>query len=129
MRRLAAPLATLLAFSLVAAPAVAAERHAYSPAAMQSAQAEGKPVIVHVTASWCSTCAAQAPIVMQLMKDPKFKNLVVLNVDFDKQKAALRKLGVQAQSTFVAFKGKQEVGRSTGDTSKSSIENLFDKTS
>ena len=41
----------------------------------------------------------------------------------------LRKLDVRAQSTFVAYKGKQEVGRSTGDTDKAAIEALFDKTS
>jgi thioredoxin 1 len=36
-------------------------------------------------------------------------------------------LNVREQSTFVAFKGKQEVGRSSGDTNKTSIEELFDK--
>ena len=86
-------------------------------------------MIVHVTATWCSTCAAQAPIVKSLLRDPKFKDLVLLNVDFDKQKAALRQLHVQAQSTFVAYKGKTEVGRAMGETDKAAIKGLFDKTS
>ena len=115
---------------LVMAPlAQAAEQMPYSPAAMKAAQDAGKPVIVDVTASWCSTCAAQKPLVQAILKNPKFKDLVLLHVDFDTQKKALHTYNVRAQSTFVAFKGKAEVGRSTGDTDKGSIERLFDKTS
>ena len=126
MIRILSPFAALC---LLATPAFAAEQATYSPAAMTAAQAAGKPVIVDVTATWCSTCKAQAPIVKSLLGEPKYKNLVLLHVDFDTQKAVLRKYGVREQSTFVAFKGKDEVGRSTGDTDKASIEKLFDKTS
>ena len=111
----------------LAAPAVAAEQAAYSPAALAKAQMAGKPVVLHVEASWCSTCAAQKPIVRSILKDPRFKDLVVLDVDFDKQKAVLRKLNVREQSTFVVYKGQKELGRSTGDTDKASIEALFGK--
>lgn len=121
---------TLIAVAGIAlvSPAVAAVQETYTPAAMAAAQAAGKPVVVDVSATWCSTCAAQRPIVQSLLKDPKFKDLVLMHVDFDKQKAALRRFGVRMQSTFVAFKGKAEVGRSTGDTDRTSIEKLFDKT-
>ena len=127
MRRFLALL--LLPALMIGGAASAAERAVYSPAVMQAAQAAGKPVIVHVVASWCSTCAAQVPVVMTLLKEPKYKDLLLLIVDFDKQKSVLRSYDVRAQSTFLAFKGKQEVGRSTGDTDKASIEALFDKTS
>lgn len=120
-------LAAALALILSAAPAFAAEQATYSPAALASAQAAGKPVVVDVSATWCTTCAAQKPIVQSLLQQPQFKDLVLLRVDFDTQKAALRKLGVRAQSTFVVYKGKQEVGRSTGDTDKASISALFGK--
>ena len=116
-----------LTLALGVGSAGAAEQAVYTPAAMRAAQAAGKPVIVDVTATWCSTCAAQKPIVQSLLSDPKYKDLVLLHVDFDTQKAALRTFNVRAQSTFVAFKGKSEVGRSTGDTDKASIETLFDK--
>ena len=120
----------LAAFALLAAtPALAAEQATYTPAALSAAQSAGKPVVVDVSATWCSTCAAQKPIVQSLLKEPKFKDLVLLHVDFDKQKAALRKLNVREQSTFVVFKGKDEVGRSTGDTDKASIQALFEKAS
>ena len=128
MHRVLLPIAAI-ACLLAPLLAQAAEQMPYSPAAMKAAQEAGKPVIVDVTATWCSTCAAQKPLVQAILKDPKFKNLVLLHVDFDKQKQALRAFNVRSQSTFVAFKGKNEVGRSTGDTDKASIETLFAKTS
>ena len=117
------------AAALSAAPLAQAAEQPYSAAAVQAAQAAGKPVIIHVTAPWCSTCAAQKPIVRALVQEPKFKDLTVFDVDFDGQKSTVRKYGVRVQSTFVAFKGAKEVGRSSDDTSKASIEKLFDKTS
>ncbi len=101
----------------------------YDAAAVAAAQAQGKPVILHVTAPWCSTCAAQKPIVDALIEAPRYKQVTVYDVDFDSQKAVLRKYGVTVQSTFVAFKGDREVARSSGDTNKASVEKLFDKTS
>lgn len=128
MHRALFPIAAIAC--LVMAPvAQAAEQMAYSPAAMKAAQDAGRPVVVDVAATWCSTCAAQKPLVQAILKDPRFKDLVLLHVDFDKQKQALRIFNVRAQSTFVAFRGKAEVGRSTGDTDRASIERLFDKTS
>ena len=130
MTRQLLSLATACALGLLAAvPAGAVEQATYTPAALAAAQSAGKPVVVEVTATWCSTCAAQKPIVQSLLKQPKFKDLVLLHVDFDKQNAALRKLGVREQSTFVVYKGMDEVGRSTGDTDKASIAALFDKAS
>ncbi len=126
--RLGSLLAALVS-ALFAVPAWAAEQATYTPAAMQAAQAAGKPVVVDVTATWCSTCKAQAPLVQSLLQKPKFKDLLLLHVDFDKQKAVLRTYNVREQSTFVVFRGKSEVGRSTGDTDKASIEKLFEKAS
>ena len=111
MTRRLLPLATACALGLLAAvPATAAEQANFSPAAFAAAQTAGKPVVVDVSASWCSVCATQKPIVQSLLKQPKFKDLVLLHVDFDTQKAALRRLGVREQSTFVVYKGKAEVG-------------------
>ena len=101
----------------------------YNAAAVEAAQAQGKPVIIHVTAPWCSTCAAQKPIVDELIDAPQYKQVTVYDVDFDSQKAVLKKYRVTVQSTFVAFKGNKEVARSSGDTNKASVEKLFGKTS
>jgi thioredoxin 1 len=95
--------------------------------AFEAAQAAGKPILIEVSAPWCPTCKAQAPILSKLKSDPRFKNLASFNIDFDSQKDLLRKFNVQRQSTLIVFKGKQEAGRSTGDTNAASIEQLLSK--
>lgn len=124
------PLAFAAAAALLisAAAAAAAEVKPFSPAAFDAAKAAGRPVLVDVSAPWCPTCKAQAPILSGLEADPKFKDLVVLDVDFDSQKDVLRAFGVRMQSTLIAFKGGREVARSTGDTGAASIARLLDKT-
>jgi thioredoxin 1 len=117
-----------LALSVAATAAIgqsAAPGSTFTSAAFEAAQAAGKPVLVEVTAPWCPTCKAQAPIIKSLSERPEFKNLVILKVDFDSQKVALKSLNVSMQSTLIAFKGKTETGRSTGDTTAAGIEKLF----
>ena len=84
--------------------------------------------MIDVTAPWCPTCKAQHPILSDLEAQPRFKDLVVLNVDFDSQKDVLRRFGVRMQSTLIAFRGDRETARSTGDTRAASIAALLDKT-
>lgn len=106
-------------------PALALDKSAFSQAAFDAAMKAGKPVLIDVSAPWCPTCKAQAPILSELAKQPRFKNLVVFNVDFDSQKDALRGFKAQRQSTLIVFKGGAEMGRSVGDTNKASIEALL----
>ena len=80
---------------------------------------------MEVTAPWCPVCKAQAPILSRLKSEPRFKELVSFNIDFDSQKDLLQKFNVQKQSTLIVFKGSQEAGRSTGDTNADSIEALL----
>jgi thioredoxin len=120
----AAALAAAFAFSPLAA---AMQPTAYNQQAFAAAQAAGKPILLHITAPWCPTCKAQKPILSKLEGEPKFKNLVVMNIDFDTSKPLLRKLHVAMQSTLIVYKGKKELGRSTGDTDPASIEALLAK--
>lgn len=105
----------------------AVETAAFSPAALDAAKASGKSILVEITAPWCPTCRAQKPILAELLADPKFKDVVVLSVDFDSQKDAVRALKAQSQSTLIVFKGETETGRSVGDTRKASIAALLDR--
>ncbi len=97
----------------------------YNPAAFQDAQKAGKTVLLHVTAPWCPTCRAQHPVIAGIEKARP--GLVVYNIDFDSSKDVLRQFRVQSQSTLIVFKGAQEVGRSTGDTSADKIGALVAK--
>lgn len=93
----------------------------------EAAQKEGKPILVEVYAGWCPVCRLQRPIIEDLALSERFKDLVYLEIDFDRQKDVLRKLNAQKQGTLIVFKGENEVGRSTGDTNPASIERLMAK--
>ena len=119
---------TVFAFvllSLSAGLTAAAGTASFTAAAFEAAQKAGKPILIDVTAPWCPTCKAQAPLVNGLAAGPLFKDLQVFDVDFDSQKDVLRRFGVQRQSTLIVFKGATEMGRSVGDTDKISIEALL----
>jgi thiol-disulfide isomerase/thioredoxin len=117
-----------LLLGFIAFAAQAAETQDYNAKAFAAAQAAGKPILVEIHASWCPTCKAQLPILGELEKQDKFKNLMVFRVDFDSQKDAVRAFGARVQSTLITFKGTKETGRSVGDTNAASIASLLDKT-
>ena len=120
--------ALALAATISFGPAASAmEKKPFDAKAFEAAQAAGKPILVEVHAPWCPTCKAQAPILSKLSKQAKYKDVVRFNVDFDSQKELLRKFNARTQSTLIVFKGKQEAGRSTGDTNAASIEALLAK--
>ncbi len=123
---LGAALALAIVLSYVSL-ASAADSKPFDQAVFDASQAAGRPILVHVTAPWCPTCKAQAPILSRLESEPRFDGLVIFNIDFDTQKDLLRKFNVSMQSTLIVFKGKQETGRSTGDTDPVSIEALLAK--
>lgn len=119
--------ALALGATLSFSPLAYAASKAFDQKAFVAAQNAGKPILLHITAPWCPTCRAQAPILANLEATPRFKGMVVFSIDFDSKKDLLRALRVNQQSTLVVFKGKQEVGRSTGDTNAASIEELLGK--
>ena len=120
-RRLVLAAAAAFAFAV---PAFAADM-TFTPDALAAAQAANKSILVDISATWCPTCKAQAPIIQKLSADDKFKDLVILRVDFDSQKDVVRALGANSQSTLICFKGAKETARSVGDTDPASIETLL----
>jgi thiol-disulfide isomerase/thioredoxin len=114
--------------SFFMAPIVFAAGSPFTIPEFDALQKEGKPVLVHVHASWCPTCKVQDPIIDELTHSSDLKNLKVLEVDFDSQKDIVRQFKATMQSTLIVFKGSKEVGRSVGDTKKVSIANLLRKT-
>ncbi len=126
-RRAVLALAASLA-ALASMPALAAETVRYTTDAFDAAQKDDRSILVEIHASWCPTCKAQKPILAELEKTPPYKDLLVVHVDFDSQKDAVRRFGARMQSTLIAFKGGQETGRSVGDTNPESIAALLAKT-
>lgn len=114
MRHFAKALFSLFVAVLALSPLAAQAGQPYDAKAFAEAQAAGKSILIDVHAPWCPTCTQQKPVIESLEKaHPK---LVVFLVDFDNAKDALKQFKVQYQSTLIAFKGKAEVARSTGDT-------------
>src|SRR5271165_1654536 len=111
----------------MAASAFAATEEPFTQAGFEKAQAEGKPILIDVTAPWCSICAKQRTILSELYGTPEFTDLVVLNVDFDTSKPLLHELGVQMQSTMIVYHGTKEEDRATGITSEQAIHALLAK--
>lgn len=107
--------------------ALAATESAFDQKAFDAAQAANKPIVIAVHADWCPTCKVQKPIMDSLAKAPEYKDLVILIVDFDKQKDVLKTLQVQKQSTLIALRGKVEKDRSAGVTNEADIKALFQK--
>ncbi len=99
----------------------------YTEAAFDAAQKAGKPILIDTYATWCQICARQAPIIEKLHAEPKFKDMVILRVNFDTQKDVMRKFHANVQSTLIAFRGTKEVGRSTGETQPEWVEDLMEK--
>lgn len=117
-----------LALCGLASLAMAGDVKPFDQASFDTLSVEGRPVLLDVSASWCPTCKQQKPIVDGLMNQPAYKDVTTLVIDFDGNKALLTKYKVTMQSTLIAFKGAQEVGRSVGDTSPERIEALIKKT-
>ena len=130
MRRLllTVSLTAALGLPLALAPAAsAAIEAAFTETAFHQAQAAGQPILVEITASWCPVCAKQRPILESLAADPAFRDLHILKVDFDTQKDVVRDMGAQKQSTLIVYNGKEERGRSTGQTDPAAIRALVEK--
>ena len=112
---------TLFSTSLMAEP------QPYNQAAFDALQKEGKPMLVHIHAKWCSTCRTQAPIIQSLLNEDQFAGLTALHVDYDDQKDVVKSFKVNRQATILVFKDGKEVGRSTSDTSRAGISKLMQK--
>jgi thiol-disulfide isomerase/thioredoxin len=118
----------LLAVLLAVGTAHAGEWTKFDAKEFAAAQAAGKSIVVAVSAPWCPTCKAQKPIIDGLAAKPEYKDVLVLEIDFDTGRDSWKALNARSQSTLIAYKGAKETGRSAGDTNSESIEALFKST-
>jgi thioredoxin 1 len=121
----AAAFAALACTALLAPGSGRAEQAApFDQAAYDAALAAGKPMLVEISAPWCPTCRAQKAVLAELLVDPKFADLVHLDVDFDNSKDVVRALGARSQSTLIVYTGGAEVGRLVGEVNPERIAGL-----
>lgn len=121
-------MAFALALAMSTTRATAGEIKPYTPQEFDTLTRAGKPVLVDINAAWCPTCKAQKPVLERLMDQPEYRDVTMLKVDFDKDRAAVKRFKATVQATLVAFKGTAEVGRLVGNTQPADLENLIKKT-
>lgn len=123
-RRFLGIAASTFAALFLGTAAMAADVRPFDAAAFEAAQRDAKPILIEITAPWCSVCRAQKPIIQALAANPEYAGMTVLAVDFDSQKDVVRSFGARSQSTLIMFRGEEETGRSVGDTDPGRIEML-----
>ncbi len=106
-------------------PGMAGTERPYEPGAFAAAQAAGKPILIEVAASWCPTCARQRPIIAKLLQSSEFSDLAAFTIDYDVDYNTAVGFKAYLQSTLIVFRGRDEKGRSTGDTRPESIRSLM----
>ena len=110
-----------------ALPACAAQTADYTDAAFAAAEKTGQPILIDTFATWCHICNRQKPILGRLMDEPKYKDYVVLRVNFDTQRDVMRKFKAQLQSTLIVYRGDKELARSVGETQEEWVDDLLAK--
>ena len=111
---------------VLAASAEAAEKVPFDRTAYEAAVAASRPILIEISAPWCPTCKRQKPIIGEILNDPRFADLVVLEVDFDTQGDIVRAFGAQRQATLIAYKGSVETARAVGITNRDDIYTLVE---
>jgi len=99
----------------------------YTPEKHAALQLAGQPHALHFHADWCGTCIEQDRALEKLKGDKSLDSVTLMVVDYDKNKALRQQLKVTIQSTFVVFKGQNEVARNGGETEATAIKSLLAK--
>lgn len=128
MPRLSRIFAFLPIFAAFAGPASAAEFREYDQASFSQAQAQGRPVLIDVHAWWCPVCAQQNHVIKQTTSALGYAKLLVLRVDYDKQKPIWKAFDARKQATLIGFDHGHEVGRVAYMTNKDVINALLAQT-
>ena len=89
------------------------------------AQEDGKTVVINSWNKSCFTCAKQIKILDQAKE--KFKNVVFLSFEQNKDKNIAKFLNIDYWTTIAVYKNKKEIAREMGLTNKDEIYNLIKK--
>ena len=89
------------------------------------AQEDGKVVVINSWNKSCYTCAKQVKILNEA--EEKFKNMVFLSFEQNKNKDIAKLLNIDYWTTIVIYKNNKEIAREMGLTNKDKIYILIGK--
>lgn len=92
----------------------------YDKATADKMIAAGKPVVIHVYASWCLQCHMQASILDTLKTAGTYDKITFFRVDYDGQKEIVSALNCP-RSTVIAYKGGKETARMSWGMTEASV--------
>lgn len=125
MRRLLTALAALIAISY--STFASAEFVTFEKTKFEALIKSNAPVVVHTHEWWCSTCRAQAKVLEELQKDPKFSKVTMLRASTSSDSAVLAPMKVTSRSIILVFAGGKEIGRLDWVTDAAQIRALVEK--
>ena len=88
-------------------------------------QEAGKVVVINSWNKSCSTCSKQIKILNEA--EEKFKNVIFLSFEQNKNKDIARLLNIDYWTTIVIYKNNKEIARAIGITKKEDIYSLIKK--
>ena len=107
-------------------PLNAADKYTnFSLKSLEDAKANGKTIVINSYEPWCWSCRKQDKVLLDA-KD-EFKDVVFLTYQQGKNKDIADFLNISVRTTIVVFKGKKEVARIIGQTSKQEIYSAIKK--
>jgi thiol-disulfide isomerase/thioredoxin len=115
-------IASAILAALVSPAAQAASLLPFDDARFEAVRKSGKPLVLQVTASWCGPCQQLKKIVAGLIENPEFRDLVILDADFDANREALVKINAHVLTTLVIFRDGTEFLRSSGETRPEAVQ-------
>jgi thiol-disulfide isomerase/thioredoxin len=121
-------LGSVLAAGMLAFEPARAATIPYTPFALGTAKASGKPFILDFFADWCTTCAAQHRVLDRLRaNNPAYDAIPFVQVDWDAEEhgSLVRAMRVPRRSTLIVLKGDKELGRIIAETSEDKIAALL----
>jgi thiol-disulfide isomerase/thioredoxin len=103
------------------------EKQPYSEQLFLALAQTDEVVLVDVYAPWCPTCKKQQKAIGDYIEKNPDKPIHVLVVDFDNDKATVRKLRAPRQSTLLIFKNGRQFWYSVAETRAHVIAAELDK--
>jgi thioredoxin 1 len=124
------PLATALVVTTttVLGQGIVGPKVKFTKSRFDAAQQAGRSILVEVSAPRCLACKLQRAINDSFVAKPEFMSAALFEVEFDSQKDVPARFDVRRQSTLIAFKGRSEMNRSTGETKVGAVETILETT-